>query len=152
MLSKNNQKENVDKKFWLGIILIIIALVFSATSTIIQKYASVLLDKFWYIAVSYFYNIFFSLGLVKRFESNWQKSTKNESLIIGFFIGIFNFIGFYMILNAFEIGSLSLVASINSLSFVIWIVLSILVYKEKITKRSIIAIILSVIVVILLRM
>lgn len=152
ILTRQNYKEKIKHKdFRLGIILIVIAFVASAATTIVQKFAAMMVNKFGYIAISYIYNTFFSLGLRKKLQTERENPNHRNALVIGFFIGLFNFAGFYSILKAYSLGPLSLIASISSLSFAIAIFLSVLIYKEELTTRRLIGIILTIIAVILLR-
>jgi len=152
ILTKNDKKKTNNKKFGIGIILALIALISQAATTIILKFASIMVNKLGYIAISYIFNTFFSFGLRKKLQTKKENPKQINAIILGIIIGIINFIGFFTIIKAYSIGPLSLVASINSMSFIIAIILSIIIYKEKITKRSILGIILSIIAMILLRM
>lgn len=152
ILTTQNHKEKEDQKnFKLGIILAFIALLFSALTTIAVKFAAITVSILGFIAISYIFNSFFSLGLRKKLQTEKENPNQKNALIIGFFIGLFNFIGFYIILKALTIGPLSIVASINSLSFVIAIILSVLIYKEKMTSKRIIGVLLAILAVILMK-
>ena len=154
MKDKKDKEEKVAaKKFGLGIgiILTSIALVFGAASMIVCKFAAITVNTLGYISVSYLYNIFFSLGLRKRLQTDRENPKHKNALILGIFIGVFNFAGFYILLKAFSTGPLSIIASISSLSFVIVIALSVLIYREKLTLWRIIGILLAILAVVLLR-
>ena len=71
---------------------------------------------------------------------------------IGFFMGLINFAGFYSFLKALSMGPLSIIASIIGMHFVIVIVLSALIYKEKLTRYRILGICLTIVSIILLRL
>ena len=102
-----------------------------------------------FIAITYIFNIFFSLLLIKRFKT--KSKDYGGAIKLGFFIGIFNFIAFYSHLKALSVGPLSIIAPISGMGFVVSIVLSVLVYKEKITKRRAIGIALAILATVLMR-
>jgi drug/metabolite transporter (DMT)-like permease len=147
-----NDKEDKIKNFKTGLLLTIIAMFASALTTIIQKFASLNTNKLAFITSSYIINIFLVLMLKKQIErqNNSKKGKKKDAWLIGLFIGIFNFIGFFFILQAYSKGPLSIAAPLHDLNFVIAIILASIFYKEKMTKRRIAGIILSIISVILL--
>ncbi len=150
-LSSPSKKERVqEKNYRLGIMLAIIALAASAATTIVVKFATAKVNPFGFIAVSYIYNTVFSLMLAKKMQTEKENPNHKNAIIIGLFIGILNFIGFYAILMAYAAGPLSLVVSINSLSFAIAVVLSIFIYKEKMNTKRWIGIAGSVAAVILM--
>lgn len=153
LLARQEKRENnpTDKNFRLGIILSFIALLSSAATTIVSKFAAITVGKLGYIAFSYTYNILFSLGLKNRLQSERENLNNADALLIGFFIGLFNFAGFYTLLKAFSTGPLSIIASINSLSFIIPILLAILIYKEKLTPKRLTGICLALLATLLLK-
>lgn len=146
-----NDKEDRIKNFKIGLSLTLIAMVTSAISTTAQKFASLYVNKLSYITVAYVLNIFLVLALNKQIQGKTnKKAKKKDAWIIGLLIGIFNFIGFFYVLKAYSLGPLSIVAPLHDMNFVIAIILASIVYKEKLTKRRTLGIILSVISVILL--
>ena len=78
------------------------------------------------------------------------KNGNNDSMKIGISIGIFNFIGFFLLLTALENGPLSVVSPIVTLNFIVSVLLSIIVYKEKVTWRKVTGALLTVVAIILL--
>ncbi len=148
-----NDKEDKVKNFKIGLALTFIAMITSALTTTAQKFASLYVNKLSYITLAYFINIFLVLMLNKQIagevKSNSKKSTR-DAWLIGLFIGIFNFIGFFYVLKAYSLGPLSIVAPLHDMNFVIAIILATIIYKEKLTKRRVLGIVLSVVSVILL--
>jgi drug/metabolite transporter (DMT)-like permease len=148
-----NDKEDKIKNFKIGLALTFIAMITSALPTTAQKFASLYVNKLSYITLAYFINIFLVLMLNKQIagevKSNSKKSAR-DAWLIGLFIGIFNFIGFFYVLKAYSLGPLSIVAPLHDMNFVIAIILATIIYKEKLTKRRILGIVLSVVSVILL--
>ena len=66
-------------------------------------------------------------------------------------MGLLNFVGFYAFLSALAIGPLSIIVSIMGLHFVIPIILSTIIYSEKLTLIRIFGILLTIASVIFLR-
>jgi len=141
-----------EKNFKLGITLALVAFIFSALTTIVVKFAALTTNKLGFIAVSYIYNTIFAFTLRKKLQTKRASPKHKNAIIIGFLIGLFNFVGFYAVLNAHSLGPLSLVAPTIGLSFVIAIILSAIIYKEKLTMRRITGILLAIVAAILLGM
>jgi drug/metabolite transporter (DMT)-like permease len=146
----NSNKKN--KNFKLGVILILISLIASAFCSVLIKFAAVSVNRMGFIFIAYIMNTFLAFFFRNKFQTKTADKKHKNAIIIGFFMGIFNFIGFNILLKALSIGPLSLIASINAMSFVMVIILSVIIYKEKITKRNLFGILLSIVAVILLRM
>ena len=70
----------------------------------------------------------------------------------GIIIGILNFSGYFMVLSAFETGPLSLIQGISSNSFIIPVVLSIFVFKEKFSYKNAVVVILAVLSILLIKL
>ena len=66
-------------------------------------------------------------------------------------MGLINFVGYYFFLKALALGPLSLVISLTGLHFVIPIVLSVLLYGERLGPARILAILMTVVSIVLLR-
>ena len=149
-----NDKEDKIKNFKIGLSLTLVAMITSALSTTAQKFASLYVNKLSYITLAYVINIFLVLALSKQIagptNNKNKKAKKGDAWLIGLFLGIFNFIGFFYVLKAYSIGPLSIVAPLHDMNFIIAIILATIVYKEKLTKRRILGIVLSVVSVILL--
>lgn len=152
LLTRENNKRNKSvKNTKLGVILVLVSLVFSAITTIVSKFAAIGTSTLAYISISYIYNTLFTFSLRKRLQGKKDNPKQANAIMIGIFIGITNFIAFYLILKAMAIGPLSLITAINGFYFIIAIILSIIIYKEKLTRTRIVAIILSVAAVMLMK-
>jgi uncharacterized membrane protein len=66
-------------------------------------------------------------------------------------MGIINFAGFYSFLKALSLGPLSIIVSITGMHFVIAVILSALIYKERLTRLKLLGISLTIVSVIFLR-
>ena len=71
---------------------------------------------------------------------------------LGLVMGLFNFGGFYSFLKALSTGPLSIIASIMGMHFVVSIILSAVIYKEKITLTRLMGILLTILSIIFLRL
>lgn len=134
-----------------GAVFIFLALLGGATAGVSSKFAAMHADKLAFMALSYLMGMIGSLGITKALS--YDKATKKRpaSLGLGVLMGGFNFAGFYAYLYALERGPLSLIAAIVGMHFVIAIVLSAVVYHEKINPVGLVGILLTVISIILIR-
>lgn len=133
-----------------GMVLMFVAFFTGAVVTIVVKFASALRSFMTFILLSYCFNMIFSFVLKDRFQPR-EEVKKRPSFFIGVVIGLFNFFGFYTLLEAFSSGPLSVVAALVGLSFVIPIALSFFIYKENVTVPKVIAVCVAVVASILLR-
>lgn len=153
VLAQQDEDEKiVQKNFKQGIALTFVSLLFSAVTSIIVKFAAILTNLLGFITVSYILNIIFSFSLRNRLQGETENPNHKNAVIIGLFIGLVNFIGFYVLLKALAIGPLSVINPTVGLAFVISILLSIILCKEKVTKRRILGILLAIAAVILMGM
>jgi drug/metabolite transporter (DMT)-like permease len=143
----NTPKKNIRR----GFIFVVIALFGGAAAAISSKFAASYTNKMAFIAVSYIASTLFSLGLRKKLETDEARKTHKDALIIGVIMGLINLAGYYSFLKALSTGPLSIIASITGMHFVISIILSALIYKEKLTLIRILGIFLTVLSIILLR-
>jgi len=135
-----------------GIIFVFISLLGGAGAAISSKFAAIYTNKMAFIALSYIISTLFSFGLRKTLEAEEVKNNQRDALIIGFCMGLINLAGFYSFLKALSLGPLSIIASITGMHFVIAIILSAVIYKEKLTASRILGVILTIISIILLRL
>ena len=147
-INDNNAPQKNIKR---GFIFVLIALFGGAAAAISSKFAASYTNKMAFIAVSYIASTLFSLGLKKKLETEEARKTHKDALIIGVIMGLINLAGYYSFLKALSTGPLSIIASITGMHFVISIILSALIYKEKLTLLRILGIFLTVLSIILLR-
>jgi len=143
------------KKNKIGFIWTSFAMVCGAISSISCKYAANCINKFVFIFISYAMSTFFltiGLKLLNPKENLLSKKNyfKFATITIGILMGILNILGFYCYLMALETGPLSIVVTINGMHFVIGIIMSTIIFKDKITKKSLFGIFLTIISLILL--
>lgn len=134
-----------------GAVFIFLALLGGATAGVSSKFAAMHADKLAFMALSYLMGMIGSLGITKALSYDKATKKRSASLGLGVLMGGFNFAGFYAFLYALERGPLSLIAAIVGMHFVIAIVLSAVVYHEKINPVGLVGIFLTVISIILIR-
>lgn len=148
----NGAYENTtDRNMKAGFVLIFTALFSGAIAAISSKFAALHTQPLGFIAVSYTMSTLFSLGLRKRLQGKEENPSNRDALFIGFCMGLVNFIGFYFLLRALSVGPLSIIISITGMYFVIAIILSTWIYKERLTILRIAGIVLTVISITLMR-
>ncbi len=135
-----------------GFVLLSVCVLSGAVASISSKFAAMETNKLAFITLSYLLGTSFAFMLRNRVAQKTAGSRNRDAVIIGICMGLLNLIGFYLFLLALDRGPLSLVVSIISLHFVIPIVLSALIYSEKLKKVHFVGIGLTVISVIFLRM
>ncbi len=150
ILSKNEKKDKMRKNYRLGVLLLIFAVLVSVGSNIAVKFVAINLDIVTFLFVSYTINTFYSLGLSRKLQGDGDSNNHGQAIILGIIIGFANLVGIFLILSSLKTGPLSIVNTINSLSFVIPIILSIILYGEHITRRRVLGFILSILAVVLL--
>jgi len=133
-----------------AMLLVTVALFSGAIAAISSKFAALEVNLLAFMAISYALSMVFSLCLRKKLGS--VGTNHNEALIIGIFIGLVNFGGFYSLLRALSSGPLSIIMPITGMYFVISIVLAILFYREKLNAYRVLAIVLTVFAIILMRL
>ena len=134
-----------------GLILVFISLFCGSIASISSKFAAMHANPLAFMAISYLFSTLFSIGLRNKLQQEPVSSNYKEALAIGVTMGLINFAGYYTFLKALSMGPLSIVIAIISLHFVIAILLSLLIYKEKLTPSRIAGISLTILSVILLR-
>ncbi len=135
-----------------GAMFIVLALLGGATASVSSKFAAMHADKFAFMALSYLMGMIGSLGITRALSYKQASKKRLAALGLGVLMGGFNFAGFFAFLYALERGPLSLVAAIVGMHFVIAIVLSAIIYQEKIRPAGIVGILLTVVSIILIRM
>ena len=148
-----NDKKTTGKQVMHGSILVLIALLSGAVATISSKFAALYTNKMAFIALSYILSTIFSFVLINYLPAGGASKNNNnkESFMIGCAMGIINVAGFYSYLKALSTGSLSIIASIVGMHFVIAVILSVLIYREKLTPLRTLGIMSTIFSMILLR-
>jgi uncharacterized membrane protein len=92
------------------------------------------------MALSYFLGALFSAALIRTSGKEGSQQNHKEAILIGFLMGLINFVGFYTFLAALSVGPLSIIVSITGMHFVIAVLLSVIIYKEKLSRMRILGI------------
>lgn len=143
LLIEKNKKEKKKFKIEKGVILLLIGATATVISSTTSKYvASTGLSIFYYLTITYF--IGGILGILQYKKTKHSTHNNEGAIKWGIISGTLMFLAFVCYLNAFKTGNLAVVYSINSLSILIPLILSILIYKEKLTKKRILAIIFTI--------
>lgn len=150
LLTKNEDEKVKDKNFNLGILLAISVIMLYSINSVIIKFAAAEYNLLAFMAISYVLSTMFSLTIRKKMQTKNTKNNHKTAIIIGFFVGLLNFAGFFILMKALSVGPLSIVLPLNSMSFIVTIILSVIFYKEKITLRRISGVVLSILAIILL--
>jgi drug/metabolite transporter (DMT)-like permease len=144
--------ERASKNMKRGLVLVFIALVAGSAASISSKFAAMYTNRIAFMTLSYFMGTLFSFGLRRNLATKGESAGHREALVIGVIMGLINFAGFYAFLKALSLGPLSIIVSITGLHFVIAIILSVVVYRERLTSLRILGVILTIVSVLLLRL
>lgn len=134
-----------------GMLFIAVCVLCGAAASISSKLAAVSTSKAAFMALSYLLATFFSLGIERRWGKRRAGGNPREAVKIGIVMGLLNFFGFYAFLSALSGGPLSVIALITGMHFVIAIALSVLLYRETISRPQGIGIALTLLTVFLLQ-
>jgi uncharacterized membrane protein len=135
-----------------GIFLAVLSILpASITPFLIKDAAQSHINPFVFISLCYFFSTLFLLpGVVKA--RHLPRKTLKSSVGLGALIGILNFIGFYTFMMALGSGPMAIVAVLSSLSVACLVLLSVFIYKDKLTQQRFIGLALSVFAVLVLRL
>jgi len=134
-----------------GLMLVFLSLVFGAMASISSKFAALYANKLGFMALSYFMGTLFALGLTQKMKTSEGSKHLKEAMVIGILMGFINFAGFYAFLSALASGPLSLVITVTGMHFAVAVLLSAVVYKEKVTFMRALAVVLTMVSVFFLR-
>ena len=134
-----------------GLLFVAVCILCGAVAAISSKQAVVSTSKAGFMTLSYLLGTGFSLAISKKWGQAKKLGTSREAVVIGILMGALNFFGFYAFLTALESGPLSAIALITGMHFVIAIILSVVLYREKMTVARSICIGLTLVAVVLLR-
>lgn len=132
-----------------GVFLAILAAISTAISMLTGKLAVAQVQIFSYMFASYFLvwcNSFW-LGRLEKVNS----CASFAELKFGLIIGVLNFAGYFCFLKSVQLGPLALVQGINSNVFIIPILLSVLIYKERFDFRKFLILILTLACIFLIK-
>jgi len=134
-----------------GLFLVSVSLVSGSVASISSKFAAVYSNKLGFMALSYFLGTVFSAALIRKAGKEGARGNRKDAIRIGLLMGLINFVGFYTFLAALSLGPLSIIVSITGMHFVIAVLLSVIVYKEKLSGMRILGIGLAIVSILFLR-
>jgi len=148
---ESNHQKTVYRDIRKGFSLVTVCVISGAIASISSKFAAMYTNKMAFMALSYLLGTVFSFSLRNRLVSQTVEGFHKDALIIGIVMGLLNFAGFYAFLSALAVGPLSIIISILGLHFVIPIILSVIIYSEKLTAVRIFCVLLTIVSVVFLR-
>ena len=134
-----------------GLLLAFVSLVSGSVASISSKFAAVYSNKLGFMAFSYFLGALFSAALIRRSGEEVSRGNRKNAILIGLLMGLINFVGFYTFLAALSMGPLSIIVSITGMHFVIAVLLSVIVYKENLSRTRILGMALAMVSILFLR-
>lgn len=135
-----------------GLAMVFASLFAGAVASVSSKFAAMHTDPLAFMAVSYGMSSVGALGLRKRLDTEGTSERHRDALRLGVCMGLVNFVGYYLFLKALSTGPLSIVVSVTSLHFVIPILLSALIYRERLTTLKGLGVLGTIAAVLLMRM
>ncbi len=139
------------KKRW-ALILVFISLSAGAVASVSSKFAATHTNMLAFMAVSYLFSTLFAFGSRRKLAPRATDNRVKDAVIIGILMGVINFAGYFSFLKALSMGPLSLIVTITGMHFVIAVVLSAVIYKEKLTVSRIWGICLTIVSIVLMRL
>jgi len=103
-----------------------------------------------FIGMSYFFAIGPSYVLEKRLHA--RRGTTENIAPLGVAMGVANVTAFYCLLLALQNGPASIVLPVSSLALLVSVILSILVYKERLSKAKAFAILLALVAIVVMKL
>jgi len=134
-----------------GLFLVLVSLVSGSVASISSKFAAVHSNKLGFMALSYFLGTLFSAALIRKTGKERSAGSRKDAIRIGLLMGLINFAGFHTFLTALSVGPLSIIASLTGMHFVIAVLLSVIVYKEKLTGMRVVGMALAMMSILFLR-
>ncbi len=143
-------ENRIQKHLFKWVMLVLATAVLTSISSVIPKYIQVLgLDIEFFIFVSFFFGVFFSLAGY-HFHSKKSKKKYETHWLVRFWIltWIMHYLAFYTFMRAME-WNLAIAFTINSFSILIPIILSIIFYGEHFNFKKWVVILLSIVSILL---
>jgi len=86
----------------------------------------------------------------ETWEKTQDKTQRRQAVIIGLAMGLLNLAGFYLFLKALALGPLAIVASVNGMHFLVAVILSVVIFREKLTPSRLLGLVLAILAIVLL--
>jgi drug/metabolite transporter (DMT)-like permease len=134
-----------------GFLFIWAAVLGGAAAAVSSRFAALHADKSAFMALSYGLSTLFTAGLGARKGIGTPAGGHRDAILIGMVMGLLNVVGYYSYLEGLARGPLSLVTVITSMHFMVAVLLSLLIYRERLTRLRAVGIAFTVISLALLR-
>ncbi len=148
---ESNGQNKAHRDIQRGFFLVSVCVLSGAFASISSKFAAMHTNKMAFMALSYFLGTLFSFAFRNRMVTEAAGGRHSDAVVIGMVMGLMNFAGFYTFLLALASGPLSIIVMIIGLHFIIPIILSTLIYSEKLTPLRILGALLTIVSVIFLK-
>jgi len=133
-----------------GFLFVAIAILAGTAAAVSSRFAVLHTDKTAFMTVSYGLSTLFALFTGSTRRTGAGRNLR-PSLFIGVSMGILNVAGYYAYLEGLSRGPLSLVTVITGMHFVVAVIFSLMVYRERLTPASFAGIVLAALSLILIR-
>lgn len=135
-----------------GLLCAGMSLLAGAAASVSSKFAALYTGKLGFMAVSYAMGTLFAWLMPSRLQARKKPGTARDAFALGLAMGLLNFAGFYLFLEALSRGPLSLIVTIMGLHFLVALLLSAGIYRERFHRRRGIAVALAMASLVLLRL
>ena len=135
-----------------GLAFAFLSLLAGAAAAVSSKFAAMNTNILVFIAASYTVSTVFSLVLRHPFRKARHTASLSATIIIGLIMGFLNFAGFFAFMTALSTGPLSIIICITGVYFTVAIALSVLFYRERLTRTRLAGIVLAALSVIFMRL
>lgn len=157
LLSANKNSKESHGLLKTGLILTFASTIFSALENLTLEYASDNVGTYAFTFLAYGFSVIFSyiLGQFMRddqLKTNEKSNDRFGIYVIGSLIGVLNFVGLVLFIEALKTGPFSIVGAITNFSLLITLSLAIFIYKERPTVKHIFGIVLSFVALFLFKL
>ncbi len=156
----DKSKKSSDLEWVMAALQLTLAMAISAATALLSKFvvSSLQIDIWLFICISNLISIFFATLLIQRELKKLSQSSLLEIvgnhgyklLHRGIKVGLLNFIAFASLLQALVHGNASIVLPIYSLYTIVPILLSVIILNQKLTEKTTVGVILSIIAITIL--
>jgi|AMWB02.1.fsa_nt_gi drug/metabolite transporter (DMT)-like permease len=146
---RNRNREGITPRRG-GFLFVAIAILAGTAAAVSSRFAVLHTDKTAFMTVSYGLSTLCALVTGSLHRTGAGRNLR-PSLFIGVSMGLLNVVGYYAYLEALSRGPLSLVTVITGMHFVIAVIFSLIVYRERLTPACFTGIVLAMLSLILIR-
>ena len=134
-----------------GFLFVALTVVAGTAAAVSSRFAVMYTDKTAFIAVSYGLSTIFAFIMGRGARIHNASARSRSSVFIGVSMGILNVAGYYAYLEGLSRGPLSLITVITGMHFVVAIVFSVLIYRERLSPVCCAGMVLAATSLVLLR-